>query len=62
MANMTRKKAIKLLIGIAKEKRRREYAFDANLYDKGMHTARTELAKEKYQEITQAIEILEQEA
>ncbi len=52
---MDLKKALALVITAAEEKRRKEYAFDANLYNKGVETARTKLAHEKYEQLTEAI-------
>ena len=55
---MDTKKALTLVLAAAEEKRRREYAFDANLYNKGVETARTKMAHAKYTELTEAITVV----
>jgi len=52
------KKALALVVAAAEEKRRKEYAFDANLYKGGVVTTRTKLAHEKYEELTEAIRVI----
>lgn len=55
---MTKNKAIKLAIVALEEKRKRLYAFNAKLYEMGVHSFRTEKDKKSYDEINQAVEIL----
>lgn len=55
---MTLDQALKVLIACAEEKRRREFAFDANLYLKGIETDRTRKAHKKYVEINEAIDVV----
>ena len=59
MSKMTYEKAVRLLVSIAKDLRRKRYAFDSSLYDKGLISERTKLAHKGYQEITEAIECIE---
>jgi hypothetical protein len=54
------KKALELLIKIAEKYRRQHYAFDHNLFEKGLVSDRTKLAHASYIEITEAINTIKE--